>query len=65
MSGTITLNRDLVKAPLYCVDYAITHELCHLREHNHSKAFYGELRRCMPDWERRKDRLDVAMAFLI
>lgn len=63
-SGTITLNRDLVKAPVYCVDYAITHELCHLREHNHGKAFYDALRRCMPDWERRKERLDVAMAFL-
>lgn len=63
-TGTITLNRDLVKAPVYCIDYAITHELCHLREHNHSKAFYETLRRCMPDWDRRKERLDAAMAFL-
>jgi predicted metal-dependent hydrolase len=63
-TGTITLNRDLVKAPVYCMDYAITHELCHLSEHNHSKAFYDKLSRCMPDWNQRKERLDAAMAFL-
>ena len=63
-SGTITLNRDLVKAPVYCMDYAIMHEFCHLEEHSHNRAFYASLRRFMPDWERRKDRLDVTMAFL-
>lgn len=63
--GTITLNRDLVKASTTCIDYEITHELCHLCEHNHGKAFYDLLRRCMPDWESRKARLDVAMASLI
>lgn len=60
--GTITLNRDLVKAPASCIDYEIVHELCHLGEHNHGRAFYNLLRRWMPDWERRKARLDSAMA---
>lgn len=57
-AGTITLNTDLVKTPLHCIDYVIIHELCHLRIHDHSPAFFRMLGRCMPDWQRCKDRLD-------
>lgn len=56
--GTILLNTELVKAPVDCIDYVITHELCHLRIHEHTPAFYRLLSRCMPDWERRKERLE-------
>lgn len=57
-SGTIVLNPNLVKAPRECVDYVILHEVCHLKEHNHSQKFYRLLTELMPDWERHKARLD-------
>lgn len=56
--GVVFLNPDLVKAPRECVDYVIAHELCHLKEHNHSRRYYRLLREIMPGWEPVKARLD-------
>lgn len=56
--GAITLNPAVVKAPRDCIDYVIAHELCHLREHNHSRAFYRILDRALPQWKQTKARLD-------
>lgn len=57
-TGNILINLELVRTPLDCIEYLIMHELCHLRVHNHSHTYFRLLTRCMPDWKRRKARLD-------
>ncbi len=64
-AGRLTLNPHLVKAPRECIDYVLLHELCHLREHNHSRRFYRMLDMHMPRWQRRKSRLDALAETLL
>ncbi len=60
-SGAITLNPDLIRAPMACIDYVVVHELCHLVEPNHGERFVSLLTRLLPDWKMRKQRLEQAM----
>ena len=61
-AGRLTLNRDLIKAPISSIDYVIVHELCHLAHADHGPAFYRILQRLLPDWEARKARLERLLA---
>jgi len=54
----ITLNIELARAPVHCIDYVIMHELCHLKHKDHSSTFWKLLSKLMPDWEVRKKRLE-------
>ena len=54
----IILNTELIKAPRPCIEYVITHEMCHLLHKNHTKAFYELLTNEMPDWEKWKNKLE-------
>jgi len=57
-AGNMLLSRELIRAPRSCIDYVIVHELCHLDHANHGEGFWLLLSRLMPDFERRKARLE-------
>jgi predicted metal-dependent hydrolase len=63
--GSIRLSWRLVHFALPVVDYVVTHELAHLREMNHSAAFWDVVRQALPDFESARGALrhDVLPVF--
>lgn len=55
--GTVRLNWQLIKMPLHLVDYVVVHELAHLREMNHSAAFWAVVESVCPDYVKRRAEL--------
>lgn len=56
--GTISLNIKLIQVTKEYIDYVLIHELCHLKYLHHEPEFYKLLSRIMPDWKRKKEKLD-------
>lgn len=50
--GNLNFNCLLMLMPDYVIDYIVVHELCHLREMNHSEKFWTEVEKIMPDYQR-------------
>lgn len=48
--GTIRLNVHLIRLPQRLIDYVVVHELAHLRELNHSTAFWRIVANTCPDY---------------
>ncbi len=61
-ASRLLLNRRLIEAPLDAIDYVITHELCHIAVPHHGPEFFEMLDRILPDWRKRKHRLEQKMA---
>jgi predicted metal-dependent hydrolase len=61
----ILLNLELIKAPKYCIDYVVLHELIHFVHKNHDSKFYELLTVLMPDWKQRKEILDQEIVLYI
>jgi predicted metal-dependent hydrolase len=47
---TISLNWRLIMIPQETARYICVHELAHLRQMNHSQAFWNEVEKWMPEW---------------
>ena len=63
--GSYTNNNKIFLNPLLiytfkkCIDYVITHELCHVKYKNHNKNFYKLLERKYPKWKKIKEELEL------
>lgn len=55
--GNLNFNYKLVFLPPDVADYVIVHELCHLIHFNHSKRFWNEVARAVPDYPQKRKRL--------
>lgn len=48
--GNLNFNLCLMLAPEKILDYVVVHELCHRKEMNHSRAFWNEVGKVLPDY---------------
>ena len=63
--GSIRLNWRLVHFGVQVIDYVVAHALAHLREMNHSAAFWDVVRSVVPDFEKLRTTLkDVPVPVL-
>lgn len=58
-NGTLTLNTKLVEQAGRCIDYVISHELCHHWHAGHGKEFFQLLDDVLPNWVRSKQELEA------
>jgi predicted metal-dependent hydrolase len=55
--GTLSFNWRLAIAPFEVLDYVVVHELCHLREPNHSSRFWDLVTARRPGWRQQREWL--------
>lgn len=52
--GNLNFNCLLMRTPEAIIDYVVVHELCHLKEMNHSPRFWAEVEKILPDYKERR-----------
>ena len=52
--GNLNFNVALMRVPLEILDYVVVHELCHRIYLNHSKDFWNEVGKVLPDYKERE-----------
>ena len=52
--NSICFSLYLMTYPKEAVDYVVVHELAHIKQHNHSPAFWREVEKTLPDFKERE-----------
>ena len=52
--GNLNFNCLLMLTPPEVIDYVVVHELCHRKEMNHSKQFWSEVEKILPDYKKQE-----------
>ncbi len=55
--GNLNFNCLLMMTPEDVIDYVVVHELCHRKQMNHSKVFWNEVGKVLPDYNERRKKL--------
>jgi predicted metal-dependent hydrolase len=55
--GNLNFNYKIVHLPENLLDYLVVHELCHLKEFNHSKKFWELVSSLIPDYKKCRKNL--------
>lgn len=58
IKNKLIFNPKLIHTPKRCIEYVIMHELCHTVHKHHNQDFFDLFTLMMPDWEKRKKKLD-------
>jgi predicted metal-dependent hydrolase len=55
--GTLSFHYKIARLPDHLADYLVVHEVCHLKEMNHSKKFWDLVAQGIPDYKECRKQL--------
>ena len=56
-TNRISLNYHLMKINISLIEYVVIHELCHIRYKNHSREFWSEVKKFLPDYRAKEEKI--------
>jgi predicted metal-dependent hydrolase len=52
--NSLSFSTNLAKTDPHFIEYVVVHELAHIKHKNHSKEFWNEVEKFLPDYKIRK-----------